>query len=321
MPESATIQQAIARQRKSLEQRIRKPLEALAGRLTTVWGDRQAMDAMLQEGLTTIPDVRFLYALDNRGVQLSDNIGPEGVLEKDFGRDRSHRPYMQQLHPGTDFILSEAYISIRAKRPSLTAMQVVRDDQGRQLGYLGADFDLRQLPLTQEMALYDEPTQWRQIKGDPAIRGTVFHQTRVESEMDRHIDEALGVMDELMVDHGVFHTWIHFSSSRAIIWWIDDPFRYRLLDIHLLTDPDICLAYPLRPYPENAIVPAEKIRPVLDGFRELRFMDETLYLRSGSLNIFNGMVGLTFSCDGSHYLPWDEFLDRSHAFWAGSLGL
>jgi len=45
-------------------------------------------------------------------------------------------------------------------------------------------------------------------------------------------------------------------------------------------------------------------------------MDEMFYLRSGTLNIFNGVVGLTFSCDGSHYLPWEEFLNKGHDFWA-----
>ena len=44
-------------------------------------------------------------------------------------------------------------------------------------------------------------------------------------------------------------------------------------------------------------------------------MDDTLYLRSGSLNIFNGIIGLNFSCDGSHYIPYDEFLNKDHAFW------
>jgi hypothetical protein len=46
-------------------------------------------------------------------------------------------------------------------------------------------------------------------------------------------------------------------------------------------------------------------------------MDETIYLRSGLLNIFNGMIGLTFSCDGSHYMPWQEFLDKNLDFWTG----
>jgi len=40
-----------------------------------------------------------------------------------------------------------------------------------------------------------------------------------------------------------------------------------------------------------------------------------IYLRSGSLNIFNGMISLNFSCDGSHYLPFREFLEEDSPFW------
>ncbi|MFC1774593.1 hypothetical protein ACFL3A_14800, partial [Pseudomonadota bacterium] len=29
-------------------------------------------------------------------------------------------------------------------------------------------------------------------------------------------------------------------------------------------------------------------------------------------------VGLNFSCDGSHYMPWDEFLEKSLGFWLGT---
>jgi len=67
-------------------------------------------------------------------------------------------------------------------------------------------------------------------------------------------------------------------------------------------------------------VPKESIRPVLDQLKALRFMDEMFYLRSGTLNLFNGIVGLTFSCDGSHYIPYDEFLRMDQAFWLGSVG-
>jgi hypothetical protein len=218
--------------------------------------------------------------------------------------------------PSTGFLLSESYISLAALRPSLTAVQIVRDAAGTVLGFLGADFDLRDLPMTRE--LYEEPRYWRQIKGDPSIRGTVFHQTRADSEMDRHVDTVLSVVEALMIDHGVFHVKLHFSSSRAVIWVMQDPYRYRLLDIDGLIDPDSCLAYPHTPYPADALVPAARIRDVLDGFRALRFMDEMFYLRSGTLNIFNGIVGLTFSCDGSHYIPYDEFLKMDHAFWLGS---
>jgi hypothetical protein len=313
-PPTGTLQESIARQREALQTLLRDPLAQAAQACSQVWGDRQRLDAVLTDALAKLPMCKYLYALDTHAVQLSDNVSREGLIAKDFGRDRSDRPYMNERLPSEGFLLSQAYISLRARRPSLTAIQIVRDPNGRVLGFVGADFDLRNLPLTGR--LYDEPTHWRQIKGDPAIRGTVFHQTRSDSQMDLHIDTVLGVMEELMTDHGVFHGKLHFSSSRATIWLTDDPFRYRLLDIEALTDPDTCLIYPHRPYPADAVVPRSKIRLVLDGLRELRFMDEMFYLRSGSLNLFNGMVALTFSCDGSHYLAWDEFLGKGYDFWA-----
>ena len=311
-----SLQRSITEQRSALIAMMREPLALLAGECAPVWHERDQLDAVLQAALAGIPHCKFLYALNLEGIQISDNISKEGVISKDFGRDRSRRPYVKQMVPELEFLLSEAYISLRARRPSLTAMQTVRNEQGEALGYVGADFDLRDLPLTRE--LYEEPSQWLQIKGDPSIRGTVFHQSRTDSLLDKKIGVVLGVLEELILEHGVFHGKLHFSSSRATIWLLDDPYRYRLLDIDMLTDPDICLAYPRKTYPENALVPNTRIREILDGFKELRYMDETFYLRAGSLNIFNGMVSLTFSCDGSHYIPWHEFLDRKHAFWSAS---
>ena len=55
---------------------------------------------------------------------------------------------------------------------------------------------------------------------------------------------------------------------------------------------------------------------MLDAMRELRLADQTIYLRSASINIFNGMVSLTFSCDGTHYMSCDEFLNRQGNFWS-----
>ena len=309
----ATLQESIARQREALSGILRSPLHDIAEACSKVWGDRQKLNEVLTQGLSTVPNCKYLYALDTNAIQLSDNASHAGLLTKHFGRDRSARPYMSEAVPSTDFLLSGSYISLRAKRPSLTAIQIVRNNKGSALGFIGADFDLRDLPLTRE--LYEEPRYWQQIKGDPSIRGTVFHQTRVESRMDRHLDTIISVITELMTNYGVFHVILHFSSSRAIIWLMNDPYRYRLLDIESLIDPDICLAYPAHDYATDAVVKAEKIRPILEGFKQLRFMDEMFYLRSGTLNIFNGVVGLTFSCDGSHYIPYDEFLNQEHAFW------
>lgn len=309
------LKDAIHRQRRILAELLSTPLERLANECAAAWDQREKLDSVLTDSFKDVPHCLFLYALDSNGIQISDNVSATGLLPEHYGRDRSQRPYMRESIPSWGFLLSDAYLSLRANRPSLTALQAVYRDNVI-LGYLGADFDLRDLPVTAE--LYEESGSWRQIKGDPAIRGTVFQQSRVQSLMDRNIETANAILEELLTERGMFQGVIHFSSSRATIWLVDDPYRYRFLDHEALIDPDICLLYPRRPYPEDAMIPQQQIGNLLSGMRSLRMADEMLYLRSSSINIFNGMISLTFSCDGTHYMSWREFLDKDMAFWVGS---
>lgn len=279
-----------------------------------VWPDRDQLTAVLLSRFDAIPYCTYLYVLDIHGVQVSDNVGAAGRMPEHFGRDRSPRPYLKEVRPDCDFVLSDAYISLAEHRPSLTALRTLYRE-GKAAGYLGVDLDLRNLPAIGE--LYVEPDQWQQIKGDPAIRGTVFQQTRVESLLDKNIDQAMSILEELIVDHGVFQCVLHFSSSRATVWTMDDPYRYRILQSDAFSDPDICLAYPHHTYPEDAVIPAARTGSILRGLEALRFADDTIYLRSASLNIFNGLISLTFSCDGSHYMLYSEFLDKDEGFWFG----
>ena len=308
------LRQTILRQRATLYNMLIDPMQRVARRCAKVWDDRPSLDHLLVESIPKVPYVTYLYALDPDARQISSNAAGDGLIEEDFGRDRSQRPYLQNLSATRDMTLSEAYISLRVNRPSVTAIQRVHRGQ-ELIGYLGGDFDLRGLPITKE--LYSEPSRWRQLKGDPAIRGHVFEQCRIQSRMDEYISEILPTLEELVTESGIFHLKIHFSSSRATIWQIDDPYRYQLLEFDDLVDPDVCLAFPHRPYPDDAVVPREQIRPIFETFRHLRFADETIYLRSGSINVFNGIVGLNFSCDGSHYIPADQFLARDSEFWDG----
>lgn len=311
--QKGSLKESITQQRENLIAKLKTPLHSMAEACNNVWDNKEGLNDALIEALKQLPYCKYVYALDSNAIQISDNISHNGIIEKDFGRDRSQRPYLNEVVPSTDFLLSEAYISLRAKRPSLTAIQIVRNAHGHMRGFVGADFDLRDLPLTSEH--YEEPKYWRQMKGDPAIRKAVFEQHRIDSQLDLHIENVMGLLDELITDRGVFQLLLHFSSNRATIWTIDDPYRYRLLDIDALTDPDTCLAYPHLAYPQDAVIPAETIRPILELTNKLRFMDETLYLRSCSVNIFNGMISLTFSCDGSHYLSYQEFLEKDVSFW------
>ncbi|MHB1215121.1 MAG: PDC sensor domain-containing protein [Thiobacillus sp.] len=299
-------------QREELARILREPLAQLAGRCAPAWGDGEALEAILAENFSAIPHCSFLYCVGTDGVQMCNNVGQRGRAPGFLGRDRSQRPYMKEVVPAWGFLLSDAYIGQTEHRPSLTALQIVsRDSQS--VGYLGANFDLRNLPVTSE--LYEEPGYWRQVKGDPAIRGAVFQQCRVESPMDGNIEQALSILEELLTQRGVFQCQIHFSSSQATIWTLDDPFRYRILDHEALNDPDICLIYPPRAYSPEAAIPQRDINRILQTMQALRLTDPTFYLRMASINIFNGMVSVTFSCDGSHYMSHVEFLLKDTTFW------
>ena len=278
-----TWKDSIYRQREELARMLREPIEHCAQQLSPLWGDGLQIEALLLQSFSTIPYCTSLYALSTEGIQLCNNIGRTGLVSGHYGRDRSQRPYMKEAVPAWGFLLSDAYISLLGHRPSLTALQIIRAED-QVLGYLGADFDLRDLPVTSE--LYDEPENWRQVKGDPAIRSLLFQQTRVESPMDRNMDQAMAILEEMLTQRGVFQAQIHYSSSQATIWMMDDPFRYRILEIDALTDPDICLVYPCQPFPADTLIPADKIAAILDTFRALRMADENIYLRLASVNLY-----------------------------------
>ena len=127
--------------------------------------------------------------------------------------------------------------------------------------------------------------------------------------LDEHLDQVLDVVESLMTEQGIFHAKLHFSSSRATLWPFNDPYRYRLHVLDEITNPKVCLVYAKTPYPEDAFVPSTSVPKILKVFKSLREADETIYLRAASLNIIN------FSCDGSHYMPAEEFMNKDLGFW------
>jgi hypothetical protein len=213
------------------------------------------------------------------------------------------------------FFLSDVYVDKHTRRPCITALHRINVNDELQ-GYIAADFGLTDLPLKHVDS--SRKHKWRQIKGDPSIRSNLFQQTRIHSAMDKRLDEVLDVVETLMTEQGIFHAKLHFSSSRATLWPFDDPYHYRLHVLDEIINPEVCLAYAKSSYPENAAVASATVVEVLKVFKALRESDETIYLRAASLNIMNGLVGLNFSCDGSHYMSVSEFLCKDADFWFGS---
>jgi hypothetical protein len=333
MDTAASTQQLILAKKAALAETVEKPLAQLAARAADVWPNADALDRLLAASIAHVPHCHLLYAWDVNGIELSSMVLPDKIDSSWRGRDLSQRPYLKNHLPFKGVMLSSVYLSEYVPRLCVTALQAVRRDTQRPpgtgevpaegkdagsglLGFIAADFGVDDLPA--EAPLTAPSTRWQQFRGDPAVRGQLFLQTRVASLLDKHIDAVNGLMLRLMQQHGVFHIKIHYSSGRSSLWLFDDPYNYRLHSVDEIIDPDICLAYPLRAYPKDAKVTPAEIRKTLAEFKALRFADETIYLRSGSLNVMNGMVGLTFSCDGSHYMSVQEFLEKDLSFWIGT---
>jgi len=309
------LQLAISSKKEALAGLVEKPMADFADRCADVWQDADALDAILLEAHKEIPYCHLLFVLNIDGIQISSNVEANNTDTSWRGLDQSKRPYLMKNLPYRGVMLSSLYMSLRTHKQCITVLHSInRGDE--LLGFICADFSIADLPEPPEQT--KQNFHWTQFKGDPAVRGTVFMQERVQSLLDEHINEVLDLIEILMVEHGVFHTKIHFSSGRISMWLLEDPFSYRIYTTDELINPDICLAFPQYPYREDAKIPAEKVKEIMEQFRALRFADETIYLRSSSLNLMNGILGLTFSCDGSHYMPYEEFLERDLAFWLGA---
>ena len=307
------LKQSIKQQLQYVERLLQRPLRDLSRRCKLVWFNDKRLNAVLQEGLSSIPYCSLVYAVDVNGYQRSANITREGADHSYKGQDLSERPYLVTSLSFSGLVLSDVYLSRLTSRPCITALQGV-GPISKPLGFIAADFELRHLPSAKYSE--SESDEWRQIRGDPAIRGSLFSQGHITSPLDRQISSVVPIIKELITERSVFHAKIHYASSRATFWRVDKPFHYQVHVLDEILDPAVCLAYPASSYPDEAVVPKEIVKGILDRFTMLRNIDDIVYLRSGSLNVINGMVGLVFSCDGSHYMKFDEFMGKGIEFWS-----
>ena len=308
----STFKDIISDKKRNLSMQVEDAMQRLAERCLASWSDPVTLDKVLREGMPTLSNCSRLYVVTHNAVQVSATITPDACNPSLRGQDLSQAPAFVGLLPFRGLSLSNAYLAQPELVPGITALQAIHDENTL-YGFVAADFELQHLQLSGATA--KPPSYWRQFKGDPSIRGKLFEQQRVFSMMDEYMDETMHMVAMLMENHGVFHAKLHFSSSRATFWYLHDPCNYRLHDIEDCINPDMCLAYPAQAYPQDAKVDAADIKAVLHYFKVLRVADENIYLRSASLNIMNAMVGLTFSCDGSHYMPVRELLQRDLSFW------
>jgi hypothetical protein len=159
------------------------------------------------------------------------------------------------------------------------------------------------------------PERWLQIKGDPAVRGQLFQQQRIESLFDTEIDRVHDIVHALLTLKGAFHTKIHYSSSQLTCWFARDPFCYEKFVREEVFADGFIERFPDGDYAgRKAVIAGNDIRRIFNEFRRLRLTDQTIYLRNGSVNLINGMINMGFSCDGTHYIDHKTFFAKLDKF-------
>ncbi len=159
------------------------------------------------------------------------------------------------------------------------------------------------------------PGRWVQIKGDPSIRSFLFEQQRVTSLFDDNIDGVHQAVSELLLRKGVFHAKIHYSSSQLTCWFASDPFCYEKFVREDVIRPGFVETFPDSDHAgRTSLVDRDGIQRILTEFKRLRLTDSTVYLRNGAVNLINGMINMSFSCDGTHYIHHRTFLDQLDKF-------
>ena len=159
------------------------------------------------------------------------------------------------------------------------------------------------------------PNRWLQIKGDPSIRAQLFNQSRAESVFDAAIDKVHDVVRALFMCKGVFHTKIHYSSSQLTCWFAQDPFCYEKFVREEVLEDGFLDRFADADYAgQTPLIDGERLERLFVEFRRLRLGDETLYLRNAAVNLINGMINMSFSCDGTQYIDHKSFFTELDKF-------
>jgi hypothetical protein len=313
---SMWIKQTIGEQRKTLTTLFEPAMLNIAKRCAQVWSEMDKLDQVLSTHFALIPHCHLLYAIDKFGKQVSSNIASHTIDPSYREQDLSRRPFSVSLYPKRHFMLSSVYISQTTGCPCISAVQPVIDHTQQFLGFVVADFDLRQLPLT--VVNSNHPYLEKKHKKSCGIPSVRVQRSNTGGRIEQYFDDIQGILYKLISEHGVFQFILHYTSMQVIIWQVDDPYQYQRYSIEQLLDPNMYLVYPRHPYLARAKISPPQVQEVLGRFHSLRLVDEQFYLRSGSLNIINGIVSLSFSHEGSLYVPVEIFLSKDQYYWIGN---
>ena len=133
-------------------------------------------------------------------------------------------------------------------------------------------------------------------------------QVYISSHFDDRLNDLVEIAKQLLVDKGVFHLAVHFSSSQLVCWMLDNPYSFRVYTSEeVFADDFLSLFAPLKTKAHNCIDKAT-ILPILKSFKHLRNNAGGSELRNASIHMLNGYIGLTFACDDTRYINYKDFI-------------
>jgi hypothetical protein len=140
----------VAHDNSTLSKRLEGRLRVIAKQSVTVWFNRDRLDRLLAEYVSSLEDCELLYAIDENGRQVSSNVYADKIDADAYGQDLSQRPYaislsvLNKVAEQSAFSCG-AYTSRATQRLCATVMYGVTSGSAL-MGYIAADIHLAAEP-------------------------------------------------------------------------------------------------------------------------------------------------------------------------------
>lgn len=149
---NGSAREYVAHDNSTLSKRLEGRLRVIAKQSVTVWFNRDRLDRLLAEYVSSLEDCELLYAIDENGHQVSSNVYASTIDASAYGQDLSQRPYaislsvLNKVAEQSAFSCG-AYTSQATQRLCATVMYGVTSGSAL-MGYIAADIHLAVKPAT-----------------------------------------------------------------------------------------------------------------------------------------------------------------------------
>jgi len=130
----------------------------------------------------------------------------------------------------------------------------------------------------------------------------------LSNHFDDRLDDLTEIVKRLLLDKGVFHIAMHFSSSQLVCWTLDNPYSFRVYTAEEVFADDFLSLFSPMSTKAHSCIEMSRVVPILESLKGLRENVGASELRNASMHMLNGYVGLTFACDDTRYISYKDFV-------------